>query len=71
MKWIKCEDKLPERPQEWYDTKTYLVKCKSGLVQTMRWADGWNCCYAPNWSVNRQYEIKDVIAWVDPDDIED
>ena len=71
MKWIKVEDKLPERPDEWYLAKQYLVKFESGGVQMVYWADGWNCNYEKDWSVFRDHELKDVVAWIDPDDIED
>lgn len=71
MKWIKVEDKLPERPDAWYLVKTYLVKFENGTVQTVYWADGWNCSYEIDWSVCRDHELKDVVAWIDPDDIED
>lgn len=71
MKWIKMEDKLPEKPKAWYDLKTYLVKHKNGTVQVVPWADGWNCCYNEDGSVYRKNEFHDVVAWIDPDDIED
>lgn len=71
MKWIKCEEKLPEKPEVWYKTKDYLVKFESGRVQVLGWADGWNCSYNRDWSVWREHETKNVVAWIDPDDIED
>ena len=71
MKWIKVTEKLPEKPKTWLGMKTYLVKFESGMVHTVGWADGWNCSYNPDMSVDRKHEMTDVVAWIDPDDIED
>lgn len=62
---------VARKAKKWYDTKVYLVKFENGNVQTLTWADGWNCFYMPDWTVRRKNEINGVIAWVDPDDIED
>ena len=71
MKWNKVTEKLPEKPKKWDEAKVYFVKYENGNVQALMWADGWNCYYMPDWTVCRKHEINGVIAWIDPDDIED
>lgn len=71
MKWNNAKERVPEKPDKYYKTKMYLVKYENGVYQTLSWADGWNCVYEPDWTVSRKHEITDVLAWIDPDEIED
>ena len=42
-----------------------LSAVESGVISTLWYNDGWNCCFVnDNMDVNRDNEIKDIIAWM-------
>lgn len=61
--WIPVEEDLPitEPFPTW---RKYLVCYKYGEVDTQYWADGWNCSQDRKGNINREFENKDVIAWM-------
>ena len=63
QQWIPCSERLPEVPSTNDEIENYLVCSEDGNIIVMMWADGWNCTLF-NGTVNRKYEIDDVIAWM-------
>lgn len=65
-KWILCKDRLPTSQTEWWrHTTEYLTCSETGILQILAYSDGWNCCFVnDNMDVNRDNEIKDIIAWM-------
>ena len=60
IKWIPCEERLPERDGKYMTT----VDCVGEMVIMMLdYVDGWNCVREAEGTVYRKYEIFDVIAW--------
>ena len=60
--WIPCSERLPSKDGR------YLV-CMNwdyDNIETLNWADGWNCCREINGKVQRESEIDgaDIIAWM-------
>ena len=65
-KWILCDNRLPTNKGTWYErSQEYLTCSKTGILQILTYCDGWNCCFVnDNMDVNRDNEIKDIIAWM-------
>lgn len=65
-KWILCKDRQPTSKKVWYGADTeYLVCTKNGTILLLYYCDGWNCSFvSEDMDVNRNNEIKDVIAWM-------
>lgn len=59
--WIPCSKRLPENTDEW---KAYITCNEAGTISTTYWEDGWNCSRNPNGEINREYEFKDIVAWM-------
>ena len=59
--WIPCSKRLPENTVEW---KAYITCNEEGIVATTYWAGGWNCLRKPDGEIDREYEIKNIVAWM-------
>lgn len=68
MKWIDCKDRLPENPTSPLDSKNYLVALSNEgncYYNVISYAGGWNCMLCFDGSVDKTYEIKNAIAWME------
>lgn len=69
FEWIKCKDRLPENPTNPLDEYEYFVSCKAptgGIYySSMSYADGWNCQVLFDGTVNKEHELKDIVAWAE------
>lgn len=65
MEWIRCKDELPAIPANALGSKEYLTCDSSGIIQILRWTDGWNCCFDSNGNICREHEINDIVAWAE------
>ena len=59
--WIPCSKRLPENTVEW---KAYITCNEAGSICTTFWADGWNCSRTSDGEIIRDYEFKDIVAWM-------
>lgn len=59
--WIPCSKRLPENTAEW---KAYITCNESGAISTTYWADGWNCSRNSDGEINREHELKNIVAWM-------
>lgn len=68
FKWIRCKDRLPRTPANPLEVKEYLIVSKesSGYLYNMAyWADGWNCTIDFSGHIDRENEMKNVVAWAE------
>ena len=35
------------------------------IITTMMWVDGWNCYYKADGTHVTEYEVKDIVAWME------
>ena len=61
--WVPVEKDLPTT-EPFPTWRKYLVCYKNGEVDTQYWADGWNCSQDHTGKICRQFETKDVVAWM-------
>ncbi len=65
MRWIPMEERVPENPKDWRDNSNrYLVFSDYGEQSVLEWCDGWNCSLLSDGTINKEYEIKGVVAWM-------
>lgn len=64
IKWTPVTKKLPPNPKSILEVKSYLVSI-NGHIESMIWADGWNCYMDAYGNFFKEHEIKGVDAWAD------
>ena len=55
--WIPVSERLP------IEDGKYLAQYKTGSMDVLSWAGGWNCWRDIDGVVERNHEMKSVIAW--------
>ena len=67
IEWIPCTEALP--PKTPGITKQYLAVSTKDFsepyIMLLNWAEGFNCTYVADGSVNRDYEMHDITAWAE------
>lgn len=62
--WRYCEDEFPPEVMPGEKEKQYLVCMEYGVYNVFYWCNGWNCRYDREGIIDRDNEIKEVIAWM-------
>lgn len=57
--WIPVSERLPQEEGE------YLICLRHGKgISICNYAEGWNCYRGDDGTIDRGYELTDVVAWM-------
>lgn len=57
--WIHVSERLP------IEDGYYLAQYKTGSMDVLSWAEGWNCHRYNDGTVVRNNEMKSIVAWME------
>ena len=58
-RWIPVSERLPEK-DGWY-----LAFTEGSVISVLRYCEGWNCYGTPGVYIYREFEMFDVVAWME------